>query len=93
MNYPGDSFKSAIIHHEETAENGCPAKALQSARSIPNIELSIRIARDSGLPELSTFSWLKGLDTSIAEHSVANLVDLTKAEKDQLSKAMKSILK
>jgi len=38
-------------------------------------------------------SWLKGLDSSIAEHSVANLGDLTKAEKDQLSKAMKSILK
>ena len=23
MNYPEDSFKSAIIHHEETVENGC----------------------------------------------------------------------
>ena len=43
--------------------------------------------------ELSTLSWLKGLDSSIAEHSVAKLGDLTKAEKDQLSKAMKNILK
>ena len=84
------SFKEAAEAYELAGE---PAKALQSARSIPDIDLSIRIARDSGLPELSTLSWLKGLDSSIAEHSVANLGDLTKAEKDQLSKAMKSILK
>jgi tetratricopeptide (TPR) repeat protein len=92
----GDCY-SALLRHKEAAEAyelaGEPAKALQSARSIPDIDLSIRIAKDSGLPELSTLSWLKGLDASIAEHSVANLVELTKAEKDQLSKAMKSILK
>jgi hypothetical protein len=84
------SFKEAAQAYELAGE---PAKALQSARSIPDIDLSIRIAKDSGLPELSTLSWLKGLESSIAEHSVANLGDLTKAEKDQLSKAMKSILK
>ena len=84
------SFKEAAEAYELAGE---PAKALQSARSIPDIDLSIRIAKDSELPELSTLSWLKGLDSSIAEHSVANLGDLTKAEKDQLSKAMKSILK
>ena len=43
--------------------------------------------------ELSTLSWLEGLDSSIAERSVAKLGDLTKAEKDRLSKAMKNILK
>ena len=43
--------------------------------------------------EPSTLSWLEGLDSLIAEHSVAKLGDLTKAEKDQLSKVMKSILK
>ena len=43
--------------------------------------------------EPSTLSWLEGLDSFIAEHSVAKLGDLTKAEKDQLSKVMKSILK
>ena len=88
---------SALSHFREAAQAyelaGEPAKALQSARNIPDIELSIRIAKESGLPELSTLSWLKGLDSSIAEHSVANLGDLTKAEKDQLSKVMKSILK
>ena len=88
---------SALSHFREAAQAyelaGEPVKALQSARNIPDIDLSIRIARDSGLPELSTLSWLKGLDSSIAEHSVANLGDLTKAEKDHLSKAMKSILK
>jgi hypothetical protein len=87
----------ALLSFKEAAEAyllaGEPAKALQSARSIPDIDLSIRIAKDAGLPELSTLSWLKSLDSSIAEHSVANLGDLTKAEKDQLSKAMKSILK
>ena len=92
---PGDKeaeekFKEAAEAYELAGE---PTKALQSARSIPDIDLSIRIARDSGLPELSTLSWLKGLDSSIAEHSVANLGELTNAEKDQLSKAMKSILK
>jgi hypothetical protein len=84
------SFKEAAEAYELAGE---PAKALQSARSIPDIDLSIRIAKDSGLPALSTLSWLKGLESSIAEHSVANLGDLTKAEKDQLSKAMKNILK
>jgi hypothetical protein len=88
---------SALSHFREAAQAyelaGEPVKALQSARNIPDLDLSIRIAKDSGLPELSTLSWLKGLDSSIAEHSLANLGELTKAEKDQLSKAMKSILK
>ena len=88
---------AALLSFREAAEAyglaGEPAKALNSARSIPDIELSIRIAKDSDLPELTTLSWLKDLDSSIAEHSVANLGDLTKAEKDQLSKAMKNILK
>lgn len=88
---------AALLSFQEAAQAyelaGQPIKALESARNIPDLDFSIRIAKEAGLPELSTLSWLKGLDSSIAEHSVANLGNLTKAEKDHISKAMKSILK
>lgn len=84
------SFREAVRAYELAGE---PAKALKSARSIPDVDLSIRIAKEFELPELSTLSWLKGIDSSLTEHSVANLGDLTPAEKQHLSKAIKDILK
>jgi len=87
---------SALSRFNEAAQAyelaGEPEKALQSARNIPDLDLSIRIAQDSGLPELSMLNWLKDLNSSIAEHSIAKLGQLTKAEKEQLSKAIKGIL-
>lgn len=88
---------SALASHKEASKAyelaGDPMKALQSARNIPDLDLSIRIAKDSGLPELSTLNWLKGLDASISDYSVAKLGELTKAEKDLVAKSMRSILK
>ncbi len=84
------SFREAVRAYELAGE---PVKALKSARNIPDVDLSIRIAKEFELPELSTLIWLKGVDSSLTEHSVANLGDLTPAEKLHLSKAIKDILK
>jgi len=88
---------AALSRHREAVEayelGGDSINALNCARSIPDLELAIRVASDAGLPELSTLDWLKGIHGSLAEHSIARLGELTRAEKERLSSAVKDILK
>ena len=84
------NFAKAVVSYELAGE---PSRALNSARSIPDLELSIRIATDYTLPDLATLNWLKALDTTLSERTSAVVGDLTKAERDRLAVAMKGFLK
>jgi hypothetical protein len=95
-NLEGDCH-AAMLQHRSAAESyeqaGEVAKALNSARNIPDLELAIRISTDGGLSELPTLKWIQGLETELNQYSIANHNKLTGAEKDLLKSALDPILK